>query len=672
MTQTIRLIGSLMAMLFLVAQDIHAQDVAANPCKQMFDHKMRLRGFPGGGFVYNGFDNLDAPPPKKIGLGSAFQGPGKPGCVVFETTFDASGAVTSTIERFQFPVRMTSMSAPYRAEAERVIRAIGDFSILPGDINPGTRYLLAIPLYGDHAFYRGGATDPSASGVGGALAVAGVRDEDMSARGYSQAEPVASENGVRAFHLFTRGNQDIFAIVKAYASDEPFLDYADTGETDRYGKAIVDYGPKTLEEFNRLVAPHIRARGSLLAAEVRYYAQNAMLDYPHRPSGAEGAVNPRTNRPAANPVAIARFVAPASNGRARRWSGIKSWSPRSVVQRPHNTLQTLVAAYRERNVSDRERRRLALAELEAERAKYAPGEIPQELWTQRERQAAAREKIRLAESKRKPGYVYKAGRFWAGLPDFDIPRMTFDGDFSFSINQRFPAHYLTFLTLYSERCKTHIADPVTETTQWDEVTMRGNIELNRIHRTASITMERRFYPKYREYQALGTTQDIGTLFDAVLKGGQDGGAALTSTLGRMITRELHGLIAWADFFDQAPCTSATLFQMQENLFRAAHASPSLQASGTTVRHAAAETQSDLVPASEMTFFDACYDYFLFEKAAFCQCMSNNAKQSLSASERAGIVRDFPAYARDVMSVETPPPPGDPYWRLSAPQRACMN
>ncbi len=73
----------------------------------------------------------------------------------------------------------------------------------------------------------------------------------------------------------------------------------------------------------------------------------------------------------------------------------------------------------------------------------------------------------------------------------------------------------------------------------------------------------------------------------------------------------------------------------------------------------------------MTFFDACHDYFLYEKRDFCRCLAKSAEKYLSVSERKRYSRDFSRYAEDVMSVQRFPEANDPYWRLSKPQRECV-
>lgn len=651
-----------------------AAGIDDNPCKQMFDNRRGLRGFPKGSFIYDGFSNLAARPGHRITLGRQFIGPYKSGCVVFEVRFDNNGRVVAARERYQYPVRISSMAGSYSQEARRVMAAIGNFTLLPRPFKAKVPYLLAIPLYADHPFFRGGGgTGQEPATAGTRPVMAGVVDQAMAERGYPDAELVAQEGDTRVFHLLTKGNQDIFAILKTFAPDEPFLDFRATGKVDRFGKPILDYGPKTMAEFKRLVAPHMRAHGTLLAAEVRYYAKNALLAYDHRPHGAEGAVHPKTFRPVANPVAVAHFFAPARRNQATEWSGVPPFGGgRGVVRRPYQTLSALLAAYRKANRSKAEKRRVAQAALEAARAKYPAGKIPERLWTQKERQSAAEDRIRAEEAARDPGFVYKSDRFWARLPDFDIPRMVFEGNFSFQIRRRFPAHFLTFLTLYSDRCRAQIRDPVTEASAWDEVTKQGNREISRVHYSTSITMERRFYPKYKEYEALGTSEDVGRLIGMLLDRRPDSGSGMLDTLGQMIKREKDGLIAWASFFDVTPCESATMTQMRENLLRAANGQPSLQKAGKTVAGASRESESNLVPVEKMTFFDACHAYFLYEKQSFCQCLYREAQGALSPAERKRFSRNFSAYVTEVMDVEQPPPGGDPYWRLSRPLRACRN
>ncbi len=656
------LAGSLLSIISPTTWSYQSPSATANPCKEMFRNQRSMRHFPRGYFIYNGFDNLSAAPRTLIGLNPQFTGPNKAGCVVFQGEFAQSGngvLLRTKREVFQYPARMSSMTGAFSREAGRVLDAIGDFSILPQRPNPGMPYLIAIPLYEDHPFYKGGSG-------------AGIIDDDMKARGYPNAKLVAKEGETRVFHLFTRGNQDIFAVIKRYGPDEKFLDTVETGEKNHFNQPILRYGDATMAEFNRLVAPHTRARGTLLAAEVRYYAIGEKLDYPKRPGGAPAAVHPKTHRPVLAPVAIGLFQSAARGGKALGWVGGRLRDGADPLNYP--TLAALRSAYEEENVPEEEQRRRAAEAAMRQRAQYAPGEIPEHLWTMEEHQQAARAKIRAAEAARKPGFVYKSDAFWKDMPDFYIPQKTFEGEFVFQIRKQFPAHFLMFLTLYSERCSDLIHDGKIDEAYWEEVTMQGNREISRIPHHTSIKVESSFWPKYREYKALGATQDIGDMMNLLrgfaTAGGRSPATQSLSQLDRMIGEKLNGIKAWAAFFNKASCTSATMMQMKENLLRAANGLPSIQKQGATIPNAAEESESLIVPPERMTFFDGCHDYFLYEKRDYCTCLSAAAEKSMTPEELKAFAQDFARYADEVMVVNSLPSPADPYWRLSEPQRAC--
>lgn len=635
-------------------------DSTPNPCKEMFDNPP-LRGFPKGQFIYNGADNLAASPQKTLKLDSQFIGPYKAGCVIFEVTFKQSGAkikLTSQREVSQQPTRMTSMMAPYSQAALKTLISIGNFNILPKKPDPNVSYLIAIPLWHGHAFYNENKA-------------VGVIDIDMNKMGYPDAELVASSGETRVFYLYTKHNQDFFIVFKRYDSNEPLLEIVETKQRDSYDRPVLRYGTKAMDEFNAFIAPHTRAQGGLIAAEVRYYAIGEDFSYPKIPSIAPKVIHPKTWKPVSPPVAVGTFQAPRQNGQ-RKWVAGSTRDGVKPIQL--STLDELRDAYEKENIPEEEKRQKLMAEFEQKRAQYTKETMPEHLLTQEERQQKARAN-RLANAKQQTGFVYKSDSFWAKKTSFYIPQKTFEGHFSsFQIRQQFPAHFLTFLTLYSERCASYIKDPVTDISRWDEVTYKGYTEISRIPRETKISVDRRFWNKYLEYKKLGGAQGIGEVMQMMwnhAKASQHGvSTQILSDLGNMIKREVGLMADWASFFNEASCGSATMFQMKENLLRAANGQQSLQSEGKQVAGAKADSDPAIINQKDMTFFDGCHDYFLYEKRDFCSCMASSAEQHLTQDERKHYAKNFTLYADEVMGDKLPPAPSDPYWRLSKPKRAC--
>jgi hypothetical protein len=71
--------------------------------------------------------------------------------------------------------------------------------------------------------------------------------------------------------------------------------------------------------------------------------------------------------------------------------------------------------------------------------------------------------------------------------------------------------------------------------------------------------------------------------------------------------------------------------------------------------------------------DGCHDYFLYEKAEWCSCLADGARNALSPAERTRYGRDFERFEQEDLLVPDPlPPPGHGFRRLNAFASECRN
>ena len=255
-----------------------------------------------------------------------------------------------------------------------------------------------------------------------------------------------------------------------------------------------------------------------------------------------------------------------------------------------------------------------------------------------ERKAELRARRLKEQAARSPHHVYKSDRYWIDHPRFHIPQQVFNGNFSaFQIRTQFPQHYRWFLEVNSARCEPYIPKPrmhktiITQpvrTDKWGNTTAVGEPKETHIY------IEMRFFPKYEEYEKLIGWETLRAFTDLFFGGDVDKSQERFLEIGWSKVKEVVGLTyAWKKFFNEHECTSATLFQMRENMWRAATGQPSLQAAGVPVANAAAETEP-LVPAPEdMTIFDGCYEDHEYKKREFCMCMDEQAQRAIDRRQR---------------------------------------
>ncbi|MDZ7654137.1 MAG: hypothetical protein U5L03_17075 [Burkholderiaceae bacterium] len=301
-----------------------------------------------------------------------------------------------------------------------------------------------------------------------------------------------------------------------------------------------------------------------------------------------------------------------------------------------------------------------------------------------------------AAASRSPHYVYKSDRFWASLPRFYIAEQTFNGDFDkFQVNVQFPRHFLEFVHAYSRHCEAEIKAagnyrhdvlttqrvtidgygferyrglPETTHTYVPEALIPKFDEFSRVVSVASAAEAMSLFLNPNDMAAMGAkllttspTQLVNSLvFD--MPGSQGASGAILSNL-------LGLTYSWNQFFRSTNCRSATVYQMRENLLRAANGAASLQKAGLRVPNAAAESEPLAPPPGQRTVFDACYENHEYKKADLCICMDMRGAKVMTAAEKQKYLGDFQRFYDEIV-FSTKSRADDPRWRLYELHKQC--
>ena len=126
------------------------------------------------------------------------------------------------------------------------------------------------------------------------------------------------------------------------------------------------------------------------------------------------------------------------------------------------------------------------------------------------------------------------------------------------------------------------------------------------------------------------------------------------------------------FFNKVNCNCATMYQMRENMLRAATSDQSLQAAGIVLRNAAKESDPVETSVKKMTFEQACHEYHNKRNPGnydrWCSCLNREARKVMTAAELAKYADDFGAYYTEIDNKQEGP--NDPRWRLQGPLNKC--
>ncbi|WP_218312855.1 tetratricopeptide repeat protein [Alteromonas antoniana] len=264
----------------------------------------------------------------------------------------------------------------------------------------------------------------------------------------------------------------------------------------------------------------------------------------------------------------------------------------------------------------------------------------------------AERKVQHELAKRRKGIVYKSDQFWQSFANSNLYQKVFDGDLS-GLNQRvdFKQFYVDFVGEYSASCKSMLpgkVDKVTYTTI--EVRKDYGIESASIWDEVEILIDPRFTDAFQQYQddlKLTSFFDSFELHMNLLKNLE------TKSLDQSLTEALWEMQLFEPIklINQMPCNSASMFQMKENLLRAANNDESVQDAGVVIANAEQESDSVYAVVNTKTFKEACVAFFYKMNPRgnerFCTCMYAEAKKRFNAKKMETFSNNFATFWKDM-------------------------
>ena len=301
-------------------------------------------------------------------------------------------------------------------------------------------------------------------------------------------------------------------------------------------------------------------------------------------------------------------------------------------------------------------------------------------------QSADKAKSKL--SKRQAGIVYKSDNFWDKYDTFITMKLVFQGEFDENESSRSPQFkddYLKFVEVNSMLCGDSIpSNHFAITTTSQRVHTVGGMESYR-DKPVSITikMENRFKDKFLQYK---NDRERNLMEDNTIKRNffqrfkmsklsfeephksyfESGHKGLNRHFNATNRHQVMGR-----FFQETTCQSATLYQMKENLWRAAHAQRPLQTDNIKIPNAAQDSIPEEKAASEVTFYESCFTNYNIKpnsEDTFCRCLDNTTRHVMEGNERDYYSANFSRFLSDVDEKELTPK--DPLWRLYLPLNYC--
>lgn len=264
---------------------------------------------------------------------------------------------------------------------------------------------------------------------------------------------------------------------------------------------------------------------------------------------------------------------------------------------------------------------------------------------------------RLKDS-RLDGIVYKSNHFWQQFNNFDVMKKTFNGEFGgLERKKLFRVHYRDFVQQYGLHCplsgqidaRRFTMHRVTEDEYGNEVSKEKTTDV-------TTRMEHRFTDKYDEYKRIYNWFYTSMGFSNVLNQKQ---LNLSQMPGVQIEH----------FIKNAPCHSASMFQMKENLWRAAYGKPSLQDEGIKIPNAENESDSVEDMLSEKTLYQSCMSNNGSKK--YCTCFDKKAREIMTGDELTHYSKDFSNYYKEVTQKVGGNDKHSDLWRLYEAHRSGL-
>lgn len=564
--------------------------------------------------------------------------------------------------------------------AAQVLREIVNQEVLPVAPQDSGRYLVAIPLWGEHPLYqRRGAATPSpdvapptaAGGVPSPRVAAGATPPsgasatptNLSDRGWPEAQLLSDADGVSIYLLTQRAHQAYFAVVRAVRADQPLIDVQ---ESKQGAPRFFEYGPETTTRFRERILPLIRPNAyRLMDIEVWHYVKDVHLA---RLEGS-GMRHPLTGSDRVEVPAV--FETWALSRRTATepftaWAGSMHFG----VRRPdHNTVAEIRAlqSKQERQLADnnaqqavaeasrtaaREARTARLAALERERARVYPS----------------------------AGLEYRAPEYWQRYRLGTELRAVFDGDFPEVRRQwEFAQIYRSVVRSFSRRCDAHIPKGSPELrvaeTSYDrktDTTSTLSEEVIRVREAWAAPYEWWDKNLPQALPRLPPSAGTNTLNPLPRAPGKNENSPLGATTTMLTGAQLLARVQLA-LRDDMPllfndgCMNPVLTQLQENMRRMALGLPTLQA----------ERAPQLLRdwrAFPHTVTDGCQRDVREDGSDvgrnWCSCLEQVVNARTTVGERWKYLEDYKGFMR-ALYMQPTGGPNDPGWGLYQAASACV-
>lgn len=143
--------------------------------------------------------------------------------------------------------------------------------------------------------------------------------------------------------------------------------------------------------------------------------------------------------------------------------------------------------------------------------------------------------------------------------------------------------YRAYVETYGSQCFDYLEQPLKITESLNKID--GNGVVTPDARPATFFVEKRFYDRYNDYRPLLVKYVTEMSMRIAMRGISLQQILLASTIHKSTVEEL---------IEGIPCDSATMRQLNENMWRDAHGQPSLQESDSVIKGADKETEVELL------------------------------------------------------------------------------
>lgn len=249
------------------------------------------------------------------------------------------------------------------------------------------------------------------------------------------------------------------------------------------------------------------------------------------------------------------------------------------------------------------------------------------------------------------GHVYKAPTYWSGQDETNIQRI-FDGGWT-ALHVHSPLLRHAIVAYFRTRtlaCPASFGSDAalfvsgTTTTTFNGYGQMLSQSTQTTHQTL---VTPRFTPVFAYYmraepaspslaRVLSDMQDYST--------GQPGNFYANILADVELARQVHRRIE--SMFAEEGCNSATLAQLEENLYRRVIAEPPVQDTGTRIPGAAAASDPAPVASAAANVEEACLAHSEYnpEYRDYCRCYDATLRRRLSSAEYQSVRTDYRAFA----------------------------